>query len=238
MKKIPDNLIPPSYEFIYVGDPMCTWCWGISREFLNFRKKYFHHVKFSLIMGGIRAGENSVNLDKLKDSLKSNWINVAKISGQIFNLDFFNRKDYIYDSEPSCRAVLTFEEFLPEKVFEYKEILERAFYTGNEDITNENILSDQAAAFGIDKPEFLKLFHSSEMKEKTQSQFDLSDTLDVRGLPTILISCEGKKPEFFTKGFVTTEEMEEMFLDHIRGNLKPENFSPGGQSCDLSNPTC
>ena len=219
-------------EILYVGDPMCTWCWGIADEFRKFRQKYSANIRFTLLMGGIRAGEHAVPLDSFKESLKQNWISVQEISGQPFNLDFFKREGYFFDSEPACRAVNAMHRLLPERIFEFKEKLEEAFYAKNQDLSDSKILASLGAEMDIDKDKFMSLFDSNELRTFTQEQFDYSDTIDVRGLPTILIS-KGNGYEFFCKGYTSFEKMEVILNDFIQGNSTEQDSFP---VCEIGNP--
>jgi len=181
-------------------------------------------------MGGIRAGEHALGLEIFKAGLERSWAQAEKESGQKYNKEFFSREHYFYDSEPACRAVVTCRELNPEKVFEYKEILEKSFYVDNQDLTNPAVLVEKAGSIGLDEKQFEDLFHSESMKNETQKDFDLSDTLDVRGFPTILYS-DGGKPEFFCKGFATLDEMEQLLLQYREGKkIQVENHPV----CDIT----
>lgn len=218
-------------EIIYVGDPMCTWCWAISEQFRIFRNRH-PEISFSLIMGGIRAGEHSLDLDLFRDGLRKSWNQAAQESGQIYNFAFFERQSFLYDSEPSCRAVITAGKLNPSLGFVYKEKLEHAFYVLNEDITNSQVLADKAAETGLDRKEFLDLFLSNELKLLTQKDFDYSDTLDVRGFPSILVK-NGEKTEFFCKGFVHIDELELLLNNYMHGKHTNNISHP---VCDITKP--
>lgn len=38
-------------EIIYVGDPMCSWCWGFAPEFQKLRTYLEPHVRFAFCAG-------------------------------------------------------------------------------------------------------------------------------------------------------------------------------------------
>lgn len=220
-------------EVIYVGDPMCTWCWGIAGEFTRFRKEFDGKIEFKLVMGGIRALENAIPLETLKVNLRNSWKNAAQETGQPFNMDFFDREDFFYDSEPACRAVVTVREMDSEKAFAFKEKLESAFYRDNQDPTIIEtyipILEELALSVG----EFREKFGSEEMKQKTIEDFELSDTLDVRGFPTLLVS-DGVESVFFCKGYATMEQMRLMLDEINKGHL----IQIDSAVCDINTKDC
>lgn len=69
-----------NYELIYIGDPMCSWCYGFSPE-LEKVKQAYPTIKFTMIMGGLRAGGNE-SLEDLSGYLKGHWKEVEKASDQ------------------------------------------------------------------------------------------------------------------------------------------------------------
>jgi len=220
-------------EVIYVGDPMCTWCWGIAGEFTRLRKEYAGKLEFKLVMGGIRALDNAIPLNTLKSNLQNSWKNAAQETGQPFNMEFFGRDDFFYDSEPACRAVVTVRAMDREKAFVFKERLESAFYEFNEDPTVIETYLPIVEKLGLPVEKFAGMFDSEEMKEATLADFDLSDTLDVRGFPTLLVS-DGVESRFFCKGFATMEQMKLMLHEIGLGHYMQIDSAV----CDINSRDC
>jgi len=63
-------------ELIYIGDPMCSWCWGISPE-LNALERYAtsENIPFKVLMGGLRPGGGEEWNDEFKGYLRHHWEN-------------------------------------------------------------------------------------------------------------------------------------------------------------------
>ena len=61
-----DEPILSDLEIIYVGDPMCSWCWGISNH-LKELKNHFSDYKFSIVQEnwGTRGTKRRNLLNKL-----------------------------------------------------------------------------------------------------------------------------------------------------------------------------
>ena len=57
--------------------------------------------------GGLRAGNTQAMREKDRDYIRGAWTNVGQASGQPFDFSFFEREEFIYDTEPACRAVVT-----------------------------------------------------------------------------------------------------------------------------------
>jgi|TARA_B110000037_G_scaffold146884_1_gene165944 putative protein-disulfide isomerase len=41
-------------QLIYVGDPMCSWCYGFSDELIEIAQAFKNNVYFKIIVGGLK----------------------------------------------------------------------------------------------------------------------------------------------------------------------------------------
>ena len=104
-------------KLIYVGDPMCSWCYGISEELSKTIDHYQDRLELEIIMGGLRAGGGETWNTSFKDFLRHHWEDVGIKSGQPFKFDLLDRTEFDYDTEPACRAIVVIENISPEKMF-------------------------------------------------------------------------------------------------------------------------
>ena len=74
---------------IYVGDPMCSWCYGFSPELVKVVEALKEKVKFELVLGGLRP-YNTQTMVELKAFLTKHWQDVSDRSGQSFCLIISN----------------------------------------------------------------------------------------------------------------------------------------------------
>jgi putative protein-disulfide isomerase len=101
IKTISDEL-----TVMYIGDPMCSRCWGISpilKKVQNFCTD--HKIKFNLMLGGLRIGGGDLWNDEFKNFLKNEWMRINERTGQKFVFNLLEKEDFNYDTEPACRAV-------------------------------------------------------------------------------------------------------------------------------------
>ncbi len=187
-------------EIIYVGDPMCSWCWGFSPVLKSIREYLGDRLSLTVLMGGLRVDSAEIWDERFKDFLKHHWVDVHNKTGQPFSHDFFQRKQFAYITEPPCRAVVTMRKLNPENVYSYFESLHQAFYAENQDITEAETLSELAKPYDIDPDHFVETFQSPEIVEKTKMDFDMSKSLGVRGFPSIVLK-NGDKHSFLTVGY-------------------------------------
>ncbi len=189
-------------ELIYIGDPMCSWCWGFSSVLQEIRKQFQDHLAFSVIVGGLRAGTSENLTEDLKQYILGHWTEVNKMTGQPFSFNFFNRGNFIYNTEPACRAVVTIRNLKPNLVFSYFESLHYSFYVENHDITTTEVLSNNAGKIGVDNETFQRTFNSRRIIHETSSDFETARGMGVFGFPSLVLK-EAEKIIPVSRGYQT-----------------------------------
>ncbi|MGH3666293.1 MAG: DsbA family protein, partial [Egibacteraceae bacterium] len=126
-------------EFLYVGDPMCSWCWGFAPAMARLGQRYT--IPIRVIVGGLRPGADAGPLDdELRAFLLEHWLAVAAASGQPFTTSALQRPGWVYDTEAACRAVVALRELAPDRELAWFARLQQAFYADGEDVTDERVL--------------------------------------------------------------------------------------------------
>lgn len=175
---------------IYVGDPMCSWCYGFSPEFDQI-KAAFPNTPFKMIMGGLRV-DGSETLGDLSEFLRDHWAEIHTLTGQEFKYDILNQTSLLYDTEPACRAVIVASELKPGIKYEYFKAVQESFYYQNEIPGNSETYAQIGERFGINKLTFVKKFDDVKAKADTKAEFELAQVMGVRGFPTLLVKIDGK----------------------------------------------
>ncbi len=170
-------------ELIFVGDPMCSWCWGFEPVLKRLRTQY----KIDFIAGGLRTQGESVWNEPFKNELKQHWHEVEKATGQGFNNAFFERKEFVYDTYIPCQAVVAMRHISPENTLDYFTALQKAFYTENRDITDQEVLFELAEPFLESKESFIKAFKSETIAKKTRDDFLKARTLGANAFPSLVV---------------------------------------------------
>ena len=205
-------------EIFYIGDPMCSWCWGISPQ-VNALERYAtqEHIKFNLIMGGLRPGGGQEWNTPFKDYLKHHWQAVSKKSGQPFNLSLFEKEAFNYDTEPGCRAVITVRTIAPKKTLAFYELVQYYFYTKTKDPKQVAFYKIICEKLDIDFKVFSDAFTSDTLKDATQADFRKSRALGIRGFPSIVYR---QKDKLYTiaSGYTDFETLKKTIL-----KLKKQN---------------
>ncbi len=196
-------------EIIIVADPMCSWCWGFEPVIQTLQKKISPKIKLSLLLGGLRSKGDQAWTDEFKAFLQEHWKHVEAKTGQKFNTDILEKEVFEYDTEPACRAVVTLREMDDTKQFLLLNTLQEAFYLHGVDITQESVLSALVKDLSIDEEEFLTLFRSKEMIEKTQADVYKSRSMGANVFPSVVIIDE-EGHLCVLKGYKDYEELSKL----------------------------
>ncbi len=149
-------------KLIYVGDPMCSWCYGFAPQLEKLVEQHKSQMDVELVTGGLRPYYKKP-INEMKDFLLHHWQDVNKASHQPFNYDILDRTDLNYDTEPSCRAVVVVRHMNPE--FEFFKMTQEAFYYQNKDLGSVENYYSILEALNLDIEIFTKRFNSDEYKE-------------------------------------------------------------------------
>jgi putative protein-disulfide isomerase len=170
---------------IYIGDPMCSWCYGFAPEITKVKEAFPDH-EFKLVVGGLRPGGTETNAD-LADFLEHHWREIEERTQQPFNYDVLKDDDLVYDTEPACRAVVVAREMKPEIELEFFKAVQSAFYVDGSDIRATDTYVALAKDFGLDENAYREAFESEDMRYATRADFQLSNEMGVRGFPSVVI---------------------------------------------------
>ncbi len=206
-------------QIIYVGDPMCSWCWGISPE-LRQLKEYYESkdIAFNVVVGGLRPGGGDPWDDQMKDFLAHHWDEVHKKTGQPFKYDLMNLEDFQYDTEPACRAVVTARSINPAVEFDFFEKIQYKFYAESKDPNDIEFYESICNELKLDFEKFTSIFNSSEVIEATNEEFMANRSWGVKGYPTVLFYCD-ERLYLLSNGFTTFEILEEGIEGVLSGEL-------------------
>ena len=175
---------------IYVGDPMCSWCYGFGNEIAEVINELEEEVELEIVMGGLRP-YNSQTMSELKDFLTEHWHDVNEASQQPFKYDILDT-ELLYDTEPACRAVMIARELQPNSAMLYFHKVQTAFYAKNKNPHLTATYADIAHKMGMDRNTFVKKFESEEYKNLIKQDFLKASQLGVRSFPTVLLIHRGE----------------------------------------------
>lgn len=182
----------PSTKIIYVGDPMCSWCYGLTDELTEVLDHFDGKAEIEFVMGGLRP-YYEVPMKEMQGFLSDHWKHVNEASGQEFNYNILERTDLRYDTEPPCRAVVAVKHLSGKNnaALFFKKT-QRAFYYDNKDMNQASSYTDLLEDTGIKAEAFTKAFDSDEMKALVKKDFQMAANLGVNSFPTLVVQHNGQ----------------------------------------------
>lgn len=185
-------------KFVYIADPMCSWCYGFAPE-LRALLAAHPDATVDLILGGLRAYNQTPSNAESRAQTKGYWSQVAAAAAEHelkFNPAALDSPNFIYNTEPACRAVVAFRQSIqPEivqRTLEMFHALQIAFYADGRDITQAAVIAEVAASLGVDGTAFLQAWQSEQSFQMTRNDFLAVQELQVTGFPFLAIDVGGK----------------------------------------------
>ena len=209
---------PSATEFVYIGDVMCSWCWGFAPTLGHIEENF--QIPIRVVNGGLRPGPNAQVLDDaFAATLGHHWDQVAEASGQPFKRSFLDRRDgWRYDTELPAIAVTTMRALDPGSTLAFFKRLQRAFYAEGVDVTDPSAYGTLLTGFDVDGDEFTTALAGTEMKLAAWEDFEESRAMGISGFPALLIRVEGE-PAIVTRGYAAYDQLEEPLVDFLRDRL-------------------
>lgn len=193
---------------IYIGDTLCSWCYGFAPELDTFIANH-PELKLRMVQGGLRP--NGVEmLHDMKDFLQSHYIEIEKRTGQPFDKQMFEKENFVLDTEPASRAVVVSRMMNPEIELSFFKAVQEAFYTKTKNITELKTFLEIAESLGLDSKKFAELFDDEEAKYTTKTDFQLSAEMGIKGFPSVVVKLNG---QFFmiSNGYREAEDLEKVY---------------------------
>lgn len=181
-------------KLVYVADPMCSWCYGFGKEMTAVMEMH-PELELDIVVGGVRAGATDILDDAGKAFRLGHWERVQANSGLPFNREaFLARQNFVYDTEPVCRAVVAARKLAPDAdLLGVFRTLQKAFYVDGLDTTDGHVLADvasaalHAAGHAIDAAAFHATWQAAATIAETQADFRKARTMGVRSFPALLL---------------------------------------------------
>jgi putative protein-disulfide isomerase len=213
-------------KLIFVGDPMCSWCYGFGKEMSALAERH-PELPVEILVGGLRAGATDVLDESGKQFRLTHWARVEESSGLPFNRKaLMARKNFVYDTEPICRAVVTARQVAPEadqlSVF---RALQRAFYVDGLDTTDGAVLAGAAVAelkaqgVAVDAATFHAAWSDPTTIAGTASEFAQVRAMGIRGFPTLLLKGDSRYIQI-SPGYAHVGQLDRQLTEALRAHAE------------------
>lgn len=202
------SAVKPDWELTYVGDPMCSWCWGVAPLVAHLPDYCSERgASFSIITGGLRPGGGDPWNDQFRAFLRQHWTEVSRATGQRFEMDLLEREQFNYDTEPACRAVVVARSLIAgtdandRSLAAFFAALQHRFYVENQEPGDLDFYREPVAAIGLDFASFSEHYASPAARVATLDEFRINRSWGVRGFPSFVLR-NGERAEVLASGFI------------------------------------
>jgi len=199
---------------IYIGDPMCSWCYGFSPELSTVVEELGDKVELKMVMGGLRP-YNKEKISGMKDFLKEHWEHVNEASGQPFDYGILDDPSFNYDTEPPSRAILVVRHLDPTAELPFFHDVQKLFYAENKHTDIAENYYPILEKYDIDKKAFTAAFHSEEMKLLTKADFEKAGDMGIKGFPSMVLLQDGKY-KLIANGYQKSDQVVQTILKLLK----------------------
>lgn len=187
-------------RLVYVGDPMCSWCYGFGKELSAVLAAVRPQLAVEIVVGGLRAGGTELLDAAGKQFRLMHWARVEAASGLPFNrAALMAREGFVYDTEPICRAVVAARLLAPEApLLDVFRALQHAFYVEGLDTTDPQTLARVTAhalsrsGHPVSAETVLQKYQSPAAIAATRKDFRKTRALGIKSFPALLMEVDGE----------------------------------------------
>lgn len=179
-----NRLIMP--QFIYVVDPMCSWCWAFQPAIKTI-KKQFPDFDWLYLMGGLAPDSEHPMPVAQQQQIQSIWKHIEQETGTRFNHNFWTKNTPKRSTYPACRAVITAEEMHQGCGIKMIEAIQKAYYLDAKNPSEPNVLLQLARELNLNGEKFNQLLNSNEINEALETEISHSHKLGAQGFPSLFM---------------------------------------------------
>lgn len=197
-------------RFLYVMDPMCSWCFAFQVELEEFLAKH-PSVEVDWIMGGLAPDNDQPMDENLRQSISAYWHQIEKKTRVTFNHDFWKVNTPYRSTYPACRAVIAAELLKAKSSQKMVKAIQSAYYKEAKNPSLEKTLISCAKSIHLDEEQFLEVLKSVEVEQRFQEHLKISQQLQVRGFPALFLINDQNQAFPLTLGFCQSSKLEQEF---------------------------
>ena len=200
-------------ELLYVHDPLCGWCYGMSPVINRVQVEFAGRLEVSVLCGGMSTGERAAPIGKIWGDIKNALADVEKAAGVEFGDAFKALAEagtYVYDSEPPCRAIVAFRQITqdPARTVAFAHAVQVALFRDGQDLNGISTYNALLAQFEVDAAKYQRLFAAPETARATQQEFAAVARIGVQGFPTSIVRV-GEQGYVLARGYQSYEQVRQ-----------------------------
>ncbi len=210
-------------EFIYIADPLCSWCYGFTKELREFLQD-FTDTRLEIVLGGLRPYQRQASDAEMCQMILQHWQKVQQLSGLPFAMPGLLQPGFVYDTEPVCRAMVVAQMFCDDLTTQQQlqvfSALQHAFYADSRDVTQlpvlaeilSEVLNSPALAYEFSQSELLEGLQATATQEQTRAHFQQVQQWGVRGFPVLLL-VQAQGLQMVGNGYAEVDQLRASYAE-------------------------
>ena len=200
-------------ELLYLHDPLCGWCYGLSPVINRVQQEFAGRVDVSVLCGGMVLGEDVGAIGEVWDDLGRSLPEVEQVTGVQFGAAFKALGEagtYRYDSEPPSRAIAAFRHLTqdPARAVAFAHAVQTAFFRDGLDLNQAATYDALLVPFGVAASEFRRRWAAPETTHAVQQEFAAVARIGVQGFPTVVLRL-GEQGYVLARGYQPYEQLRQ-----------------------------
>lgn len=196
-------------ELLYLHDPLCGWCYGLSPVIQQLKRDYAGRLDVTVLCGGMAVGEQAGPLKAGRGYSKEAFADVERATGVQFGAAFWQLAavdDYPYDSEPPSRAIVAFRQLEGTRdagrTVPFAHDVQVALFRDGQDLNAAATYRQLLAAHypDVDARAWETRWRSPDAARATQQEFAAVARIGVRGFPTVVLRV-GEQGYVLARGY-------------------------------------
>ncbi len=199
-------------KLIYYYDALCGWCYGFSSVMDKMAEKYEDKLEIEVVSGGLFIGRRIGKINEVAGYIKQGAYRlVEERTGVNFGEEFlrilFGSGDMLLDSLYPSIALCIVKDKIPEKQFEFAELLLAAFYKDGLSTDNIDGYVKYVEKIGLDKEVFKTSMKLLKYKEAALQEFNSFKSKGLKGMPTLILEKDGQQ-QLICSGYLSFKELD------------------------------
>ncbi|MBT9391727.1 DsbA family protein [Hymenobacter sp. NST-14] len=181
---------PDRPELLYISDPLCAWCYGMSPVIERVQQEFAGRLDVSVLCGGMFTGPEVTPIGADWPLMSGALAQVTQVTGATFGAAFRAlgaAGRYVQDSEPPCRAIHAFRQLRQELAARFAHQVQQAYFQDGADLNDAATYAALVAPFGIEPAEFRQRLASPEVVRGTELEFAAVAKIGIQGFPTSIL---------------------------------------------------
>jgi len=177
-------------RFIYVHDPMCSWCWAFKPTWQKFEAELSKIVKVECKVGGLAPDSDVPMPEAQQNAISGYWHTIHEKLGTEFNFDFWTKNTPRRSTYPACRAVIAarWQDAESEMII----ALQTAYYLRALNPSDIPVHIQLAEELGLDVDKFQSDITSNALEQAFQQELSEAHALPIQGFPSLVLFHKGQ----------------------------------------------